>query len=104
MIAKSESFTLSQSFYFGWVCDAPKPHHRAVVVKGDFIDLRDDLAEFESSGGPGSGKTCNANASGTGQIDWAVVDTHIGWLKSAADLPPGFSAKGRVIAAHSGKP
>ena len=102
VIAKSESFTLSQSFYFGWVCDAPKPHHRAVVVKGDFIDLRDDLAEFESSGGPGSGKTGNANASGTGQIDWAVVDTHIGWLKSAADLPPGFSAKGRVIAAHSG--
>ena len=30
------------------------------------------------------------------------MDTHIGWLKSAADLPPGFSAKGRVIVAHSG--
>jgi len=107
VIAKSESFALSQSFYYGWVCDAPKPHHRAVVVKGGFIDLRDDLAEFESSGGPpakdaGPGSTSNSSGDSTGNIDWAVVEKHIDWLKSTADLPANFSAKGRAVIAHSG--
>jgi predicted P-loop ATPase len=107
VIAKSESFALSQSFFYGWVSDSPKPHHSAVAVKGDFIDLRDDLAEFESSGGPpkkdaGSGQTGSGNASGTGTIDWAVVSKHIGWLKGPADLPAGFNTKGKVIIAHSG--
>jgi hypothetical protein len=35
------SFTLSQSFYFGGVRGKPKP--RAVIVEGDYVDLRDDL-------------------------------------------------------------
>jgi hypothetical protein len=52
VIAKSESFALSQSYFYGWVCDSPKPHHRAEVVGGSFIDLRDDLAVYEASGGP----------------------------------------------------
>jgi hypothetical protein len=55
-IAKSESFTLSQSFYFGWINNSPKPDHRAEVVKGRFIDLCDDLAMHESVGGPAIGK------------------------------------------------
>jgi hypothetical protein len=28
-VAKSESFALSQAFSYGWVCDSPKPDHRA---------------------------------------------------------------------------
>jgi predicted P-loop ATPase len=33
------------------------------------------------------------------KIDWAKVDEHAGWLKTADDLPEGFSAKGRMIVA-----
>jgi hypothetical protein len=49
-VAATESFTLSQAYYFGWVDDAPKPDHQAVVVNGDYIDQRDDLAEYEALG------------------------------------------------------
>jgi hypothetical protein len=35
-----ESFVLSQSYFFGHV---NTPEHRAVIVDGDFIDLREDL-------------------------------------------------------------
>jgi hypothetical protein len=106
-IAKSESFALSQSFFFGWVCDAPKPDHRAEVVSGEFIDLRDDLAEFEASGGPApKDDHSNGNTGSTGNgsttIDWTIVEQHSGWLKSVADLPENFSPKGRAIIAHSG--
>ena len=37
-----------------------------------------------------------------GGIDWAEVEKHAGWLKSAADLPDDFNRKGRMIVAHSG--
>jgi hypothetical protein len=57
VIAKSESFALSQSYFYGWVCDSPKPHHRAVVVQGAFIDQRNDLAAYEASGGPPTRRT-----------------------------------------------
>jgi len=35
---------------------------------------------------------------------WAglIVEQHKGWLKSIADLPEDFNAKGRMIVAHSG--
>ncbi|UGA45663.1 DUF5906 domain-containing protein [Bradyrhizobium quebecense] len=56
-IARAETFALSQSYYFGWLSDSPKPDHRAVVVAGDFIDLRDDLQQYEANGGPPAGKS-----------------------------------------------
>jgi hypothetical protein len=40
-VLSNESWTLSQSFYFGSV--KRNPSHRVVVIEGDFIDLRDDL-------------------------------------------------------------
>jgi hypothetical protein len=40
-ILEQESFTLSQGFYFGRINS--NPDHQAVVVDGDFIDLRPDL-------------------------------------------------------------
>lgn len=43
------SFALSQSFYFGAARDNDASDHRAVVVDGDFIDLREDLAQFEKA-------------------------------------------------------
>lgn len=49
-ICAPESFALSQAFYFGAV--ASNPDHRAEIIEGDFIDLRDDL----DAGAIGSGK------------------------------------------------
>ena len=40
-ILAPESFTLSQSYYYGSVNNSAE--HRAVIVDGDYIDLRDDL-------------------------------------------------------------
>jgi predicted P-loop ATPase len=103
-VAKSESFALSQAFYYGWVCDSPKPDHRAEVIGGSFIDHL-DLEQYEAVGAEGaSNKTGTGTGTGAGgAIDWTVVDQHLGWLKSAADLPSiGFSAKGRAIVAHAG--
>ncbi|HEX8837672.1 MAG TPA: AAA family ATPase [Candidatus Acidoferrum sp.] len=39
----AESFTLSQSYYFGYVGNDAPVSHRAKYVAGDLIDLRDDL-------------------------------------------------------------
>jgi predicted P-loop ATPase len=113
-IAKSESFALSQAFYYGWVCDSPKADHRAEVTIGSFIDHL-DLEQYEALGaasavnkssastGTGTG-SCTGSASGSGgAIDWTAVEQHSGWLKSAADLPQiSFSAKGRAIIGHAG--
>ncbi|MGY8639189.1 DUF3987 domain-containing protein [Bradyrhizobium sp. 14AA] len=49
-VAASESFVLSQAYFFGYVMNKPGLDHRAEVVGGDYIDLRDDLARFEPSG------------------------------------------------------
>lgn len=37
----------------------------------------------------------------TVSIDWSKVPEHAGWLKSAADLPGDFPAKGRIIIGHA---
>jgi hypothetical protein len=59
--------------------------------------------------GNGNGGTDNAGTGNDGAatsshttIDWTAVERHRGWLKSAADLPADFSAKGKVIIALSG--
>jgi len=44
----------------------------------------------------------SSNTNGTSGIDWAVVEKHCGWLKSAADLPADFSLKGKAIVGHAG--
>jgi hypothetical protein len=49
-LASGESFTLSQAYFYGWINTAPKPDHKAVVIDGACIDLRDDLAEHEALG------------------------------------------------------
>jgi predicted P-loop ATPase len=107
-VAKGESFALSQSFYYGWVCDSPKPDHRAEVVVGSFIDHL-DLKQYEALGAASANdKSSAGSGAGTGNggnttIDWTVVEQHLGWLKSVAGLAPiNFSAKGRAIIAHAG--
>jgi hypothetical protein len=44
-IFAQESYTLSQAYFFGRVKHKPKV--RCVVVDGDYINLRDDLAMFD---------------------------------------------------------
>jgi hypothetical protein len=55
-------------------------------------------ADTSSSGNTNTGNTSTGNTS----IDWAAVEQHKGWLKSANNLPDDFSEKGKKIIAHSG--
>lgn len=57
-IAASESFALSQSYFYGWVMNKQGLDHRSEVIIGDFIDLRDDLAGFEPWGAKKADETC----------------------------------------------
>lgn len=57
-IAASESFALSQSYFYGWVMNKQGLDHRSEVIIGDFIDLRDDLAGFEALGAKKADETC----------------------------------------------
>jgi predicted P-loop ATPase len=55
-----------------------------------------------STGKPGAGNAGAKASSSNTTIDWIAVEQHRGWLKGPADLPANFSAKGRMIVAHSG--
>lgn len=56
-VAASESFTLSLAYFYGWVTNNRDRDHRAEVIIGDFIDLRDDLTEFEALGAKAADET-----------------------------------------------
>jgi predicted P-loop ATPase len=51
-IFATESFTLSQGYYYGLAADNPAPDHRCEVIDGRFIDLCDDLFKFQKDGFP----------------------------------------------------
>jgi predicted P-loop ATPase len=60
------------------------------------------LADFPlSSGDNKAGADSSSAGSSSGALDWSAVEKHLGWLKSAADLPADFSAKGKAIVALS---
>jgi putative DNA primase/helicase len=44
-VLAGESFTASQSYYFGRALDNADADHQCVIVSGEYIDLRDDLDE-----------------------------------------------------------
>jgi hypothetical protein len=46
----SESFTLSQGFFYGRAEDNLTANHQAIIIDGQFIDLQDDLCKYEASG------------------------------------------------------
>jgi hypothetical protein len=46
----TESFTLSQSYYYGRVEENQDADHQAIVIDGDSIDLRDDLYKYQTKG------------------------------------------------------
>jgi Family of unknown function (DUF5906) len=58
-----ESFTLSQAYLFGSV--KSNASHRAVIVEGDFIDLRNDLDAGAIGKKTGKKKAGNTTATGT---------------------------------------
>lgn len=60
-LAAGESFALSQAYFYGWVMNKPGLDHCAEVISGDFIDMRDDLAQYEARGA----KSINTNQSKT---------------------------------------
>ena len=67
---------------------------------------RSGATDSADSGSAGTGSDGAGTGSGSSSIntciDWTAVDKHSGWLKSPADLPPDFSAKGKAIVGHSG--
>ena len=67
-----ESFTLSQSYYYGAV--KRNPAHRAVVTNGDCIDERADLDA--SAVGKANGKAPTSAPPGTPNFFEAYVETH----------------------------
>jgi predicted P-loop ATPase len=100
-----ESFTLSQSYYYGLALDNPAPDHRCEVIDGRFVDhCVDDLFRFEKDGwpAPAGGGTGTGTGTGNANIDWDKVAEHAGWLKNVTDLPLSFNPKGKLIIAHNG--
>jgi predicted P-loop ATPase len=102
-----ESFVPSQSFYYGLALDNLAPDHRCVVIDGRFIDRCDEFYKYQKDGGPDNLAAEGVNAGSAlaasqGEIDWAKVNEHAGWLKSVSDLPSDFNAKGKIIVAHDG--
>jgi hypothetical protein len=95
-ISKSESFALSQSYYFGWINTKPNASHKATVVEGKFIDLRDDLAIYEASGEAATALKENSgnNGADSAAADWgglaenirAGVDLHASLRNLSAKL------------------
>jgi putative DNA primase/helicase len=45
-----ETFTLSQGYFYGRAEDNPNANHQAEIIDGEFIDLRDDLQQYEADG------------------------------------------------------
>jgi hypothetical protein len=72
-----ESFTLSQSFYFGSINS--NPEHRAVIVDGDFIDQRGDLD---------AGAVWKAKAKGNGKAD-DEGNTRADWQELVGNIHNG---------------
>jgi hypothetical protein len=59
-----ETFTLSQSYFYGKANDNPDANHQTIIVDGDFLDLRDDLSKYQELGAKtdvknANGKTAN---------------------------------------------
>jgi putative DNA primase/helicase len=57
-ILTTESFTLSQAYYYGAVGDNPPPE--VAIVEGDYIDLRDDLPRIGKPGRKANGSNGHA--------------------------------------------
>lgn len=106
-----ESFTLSQSFYFGRALDNTEADHRTVVLHGDFIDRRDDLQVFEAKGAPAKNPFEQAGADADDATEDVGIHGFDNILKEIGDGPNlrGFNdpltrAIASYVALHNGNP
>jgi RecA-family ATPase len=110
-----ESFTLSQSYYFGLVNS--NPDHRCEIGDGDFLELRPDLAAgriFKGGGSeppkprdPKSSKRLERNvyqmadATDRGEVRFALskvnADDYWVWMEMGAALADEYGETGRDI-------
>ncbi|WP_051396961.1 virulence-associated E family protein [Bradyrhizobium elkanii] len=65
------------------------------------VDTRAD-SSGGTTGCAGTGNPDSVAGSANASIDWTAVQQHIGWLKSADNLPSDFSVRARLIVRHSG--
>lgn len=85
LFAAIESFTLSQAYFYGWIMNKRGLDHRAEVTTGDFIDLRDDLAQYEATGA----KTDSGGDKGTNSGEQADQDRTRGFEAILATMGDG---------------
>jgi hypothetical protein len=98
-IFANESFTLSQSYYFGLAMDNTAPDHRCEVIDGRFIDLCDEFLKYQKDGGPEGqqnsepSKTGDEGDAGDSRI-YEEDFNYVGHLKSMGDGPglQGFNS------------
>jgi hypothetical protein len=65
------------------------------------IRFNDATCKLEDFPLPSKTASLTANDAKT-EIDWAKVVEHDGWLKTVAELPDNFNAKGKMIIGHTG--
>jgi predicted P-loop ATPase len=56
----------------------------------------------EDPGASADSTTARDDTQSNAALDWAKVEEHAGWLKTVADLPSDFKAKGLMIVGHHG--
>lgn len=94
-----ESWTLSQSYYFGSVCN--NPSHRSVLIDGSPIDQHDDLDEIwiGPPGGdaavPGAGSDAGADARADAELIHRIV-TGAGFHTEIVALSARYGGRGMV--------
>jgi hypothetical protein len=87
-----ESFTLSQSYYYGLAEDNPAPDHRAQVHDGRMIDLCiDDFTRYQNDGWPKSKPDTKSKDTAEKDNEDGLADffEHVGEQQSG---PRGFEA------------
>ena len=84
-----ESFTISQSYYFGYVVNGsgdPPAQHRVEIVDGEFVDLLDEL-DAGAIGKSGKQKTGDGGGS-----DYIGLDEHFNNILTGKVLHPSVVA------------
>lgn len=98
-VANAESFTLSQSYFYGYVTDPP----RVDIIEGNWINLRDDL-DAGAKGKSGKSNRGNGAANGSAHGDFVGLDELITRIINGESLHPSVAAiAGKCAADHAAK-
>jgi putative DNA primase/helicase len=66
-IFAEESFKLSHSYFYGKANDNPAPDHQAIIIDGEFLDLRDALYKYEARGAIADSNASRTNTTGNNE-------------------------------------